>query len=269
MPDSRFGSTVIDDTGGAKSGPVVVMLHGLGGTSNTFEPVMPALDDYRVIRPDLPGAGRSTLRPSINSIEGLAKAITDVLASLQVHRVILVAHSMGTLVAQQMALGGVIRIDGMVLFGALTEPPETARTALLTRASVAQAEGMAGIASQVANAALSSKTLNDNPSTYAFVRESLMRQPAAGYSSHCKILANSKAYPVEKLSVPVHLVTGSEDVVAPPSMAEKLNSEIPHSNLELLPEIGHWPTLEAPKECQQALRDALDAFTTPNSIERN
>ena len=273
MPDSHFGSTVLDDTGanGANgvSKPAVVMVHGLGGTSNTFEPVMPAVESYRVIRPDLPGAGRSALKPSINSIDGLAKSLIEALNSIQINRVILVAHSMGTLVAQHMALSGRILIDGMVLFGALTEPPEAAKEALLKRASLAQTDGMAGIAAQVANAALSGKTLKENPSTHAFVRESLMRQSASGYSSHCRILAKSKAYPVSDITIPVHLITGSDDVVAPVSMAEKLNTEIPDSNLEVLQGTGHWPTLEAPGECQRALTDALNAFATPNTIERN
>ena len=270
MPDSHFGSTVLDDTvAGSDGKPVVVMVHGLGGTSNAFEPVMPALESYRVIRPDLPGAGRSALKPSINSIDGLAKSLIEALNSIQVNRVILVAHSMGTLVAQHMALNSRIRIDGMVLFGALTEPPEAAKEALLNRASLAQTDGMAGIAAQVANTALSAKTLKENPSTHAFVRESLMRQSASGYSAHCRILAKSKAYPVSDITTPVHLITGSDDVVAPVSMAEKLNTEIPDSNLEVLQGTGHWPTLEAPGECQRALTDALNAFATPNTIERN
>ena len=35
----------------------VVMIHGLGGTSNMFQPQMAALASYRVIRLDLPGSG--------------------------------------------------------------------------------------------------------------------------------------------------------------------------------------------------------------------
>ena len=40
-------------------GDAVVMVHGLGGTSNTWTPLMPALSRHRVIRLDLPGSGRS------------------------------------------------------------------------------------------------------------------------------------------------------------------------------------------------------------------
>ncbi|RYY52990.1 MAG: alpha/beta fold hydrolase, partial [Comamonadaceae bacterium] len=47
---------LVEDEG---EGDAVVCLHGLGGTSNTWTPLMPALAGYRVIRPDLPGSGRS------------------------------------------------------------------------------------------------------------------------------------------------------------------------------------------------------------------
>ena len=60
MSDKQIGSMVMEDIG---TGEVVVMIHGLGGTSNSFQPMMKSLSGYRVVRPDLPGAGRSNLKP--------------------------------------------------------------------------------------------------------------------------------------------------------------------------------------------------------------
>ena len=57
------------------TGPAVIMVHGLGGTSNTFQPQASILAKrFRVIRPDLPGAGRSA------SLE--AGSLTTVAAAL-------------------------------------------------------------------------------------------------------------------------------------------------------------------------------------------
>ena len=41
------------------------MVHGLGGSSGSFELLMPALGGFCALRPDLPGAGRSALRPDL------------------------------------------------------------------------------------------------------------------------------------------------------------------------------------------------------------
>jgi 3-oxoadipate enol-lactonase len=40
-------------------GDAVLLLHGLGGSSNTWTPIMAALARHRAIRPDLPGSARS------------------------------------------------------------------------------------------------------------------------------------------------------------------------------------------------------------------
>jgi Predicted hydrolases or acyltransferases (alpha/beta hydrolase superfamily) len=57
MNDKQIGSLIMEDTG---KGEIVVMIHGLGGTSNSFQTLMKSLSGIRVIRPDLPGAGRSS-----------------------------------------------------------------------------------------------------------------------------------------------------------------------------------------------------------------
>jgi 3-oxoadipate enol-lactonase len=46
----------VEDEG---EGDAVVCVHGLGGSSNSWTPLMPALARYRVVRIDLPGSGRS------------------------------------------------------------------------------------------------------------------------------------------------------------------------------------------------------------------
>ncbi len=255
MVDKHFGSLVMEDTRG--DGPCVVMIHGLGGSSNTFEPLMPALVDYRVVRIDTPGAARSAFRPGARTIADLSRALTDALKAVKVERAFIVAHSMGTLMAQHMAVTAPARVSGMLLFGAMTEPPEAARRALKARAATARKEGMASIATAVANGSLSSATKNSNPAAFAFIRESLMRQDPYAYASHCLALSDVQAHELSDVQCPVTLVTGSEDPVTPPAMANALDANLPQSNLIMLPDVGHWPTIEAAKQSSRSLSTAL------------
>ena len=266
MPDARFGSMVMEDTGG--DGPALVMIHGLGGTSNTFEPLMPATAGWRVIRPDLPGAGRSPLRADTRGISDLARAVTNSLQAMDVPRAVIVGHSMGTLLAQNMAVTAPHRVEGLILFGALTEPPEAARNGLKARAEEAERNGMTGIADTVATASLSERTHSDTPAIRAFVRESLMRQPFAGYAAHCRALAAAKAFDPMQIRCPVRLITGANDPVAPRAMAEALNAGLPHSKLDILPHVGHWAPLEAPADCRRLLAEALKAMSSHPVTER-
>ena len=53
---------------GNKSGPSVLFIHGLGGTTNTYQPLISSLQDFNLVRFDWAGHGRSTL-PQKTSID--------------------------------------------------------------------------------------------------------------------------------------------------------------------------------------------------------
>lgn len=53
---------------GNKSGPAVLFIHGLGGTTNTYQPLMSGLQDFNLVRFDWAGHGRSSV-PKTTSID--------------------------------------------------------------------------------------------------------------------------------------------------------------------------------------------------------
>lgn len=225
-------------------GAAVVMVHGLGGTSNTFQPLMPALAGYRVIRPDLAGSGRSGMGTGPLSIERHAEAVLGVLAHAGVGRAHVVGHSMGTLVCQHLAATRPDLVASLVLFGALTEPSEAARSGLVARAGVARAQGMAGIADQIIAGTLAARTHADNPAAVAFVRESILRQPPEGYARTCEALARAGRVDPAAIRAPTLLVTGDADPVAPVSMGQALRDGIAGAAITVLDRCGHWVTVE-------------------------
>jgi pimeloyl-ACP methyl ester carboxylesterase len=56
---------------------------------------------------------------------------------------------------------------------------------------------------------------------------------------------------------PIHLLWATEDPVAVVQMAHTLHKEISHSQLRLLPGLGHYPMLEAPETWTMALLSLL------------
>ena len=71
----------------------------------------------------------------------------------------------------------------------LPEPPPAARNALRDRAAKVRAEGMAAIADAIVAAGTSDDTKVNHPSATAYVRESIMGQPAEGYARACEALS--------------------------------------------------------------------------------
>jgi len=246
-------------------GDAVVCVHGLGGSSNTFTPLMPALARQRVVRIDLPGSGRSQRAEGTLSITRFADSVQSVCARLNIVRTHLVGHSLGTIVCQHVAVAAPSLVRSLALFGPLMAPPDAARSAVRARAAKARTEGLAGmheIALALVDAALSSDTRQRLPLAVAFVRESLMRQEPEGYARSCEALADALPAAVERIQAPVLLVTGDEDGVAPPqavrAFAEKLHLS-KSTRVVVLARCGHWTPIERPEECQRELRDFLAA----------
>lgn len=254
MTTVRVGSMVADVEG---DGPAVVILHGLGGTSNTFQPQMAALSSFRTMRFDLPGAGRSAVPHEPVSIGALAAAVVAAMPVLGIGRAHFVGHSMGTLICQHIAAMAPALVASLVLFGAILEPAQAAREGLATRARVARHEGMAPIADQIIQGSIAAAVRNDNPAVVAFVRESVMRQDPEGYARHCEALAAAEAADHRLISAPALLVTGEEDAVAPAGMARELADRLPSARLRTLERCGHWSTIERPQACNERMVDFL------------
>jgi 3-oxoadipate enol-lactonase len=245
-------------------GPAIVCVHGLGGSSNTWTPVMPALARHRVIRVDLPGAGRSQRVEGPLSIERYVQVMLDVCARLNITRAHWLGHSMGTIVVQHIAAAHAEMTASVALFGPLIAPPDAARVAITARAAKARegASGMQEITQTLMNAAISNDTRQRLPVSVAFVRESLMRQDGDGYARSCEALAGAQAAAIERITAPVLLVTGDEDGVAPPqsvrAMADRLHAAR-STKVVVFQRCGHWTPVERPEECQRELREFLAA----------
>jgi 3-oxoadipate enol-lactonase len=235
-------------------GPAVLFVHGLGGTTNFYEPQARALaDSHTVIRFDLAGAGRSPLTgtPSIESWTADAEAILD---EFGIAAAAVVGHSMGTLIAARLAATRPDRVSKLALLGALRAQPEQAKQATRQRAATVREKGMEAVAPGIVAAATSQRTRRDHPALAAFVRELLFRQDPQGYAACCEALANAVTPDYASIHSPVLLIAGSDDKTSPPELSESLVKEISSASVEVISDVGHWHAVEAADQVTSALR---------------
>jgi pimeloyl-ACP methyl ester carboxylesterase len=235
-------------------GEPVVMIHGLGGSTNTFTPLLSAFARNRRVRFDLPGSGRSSRVEGALSTEVFLQATRKAMRAAKVERAHLVGHSMGTIVATHLAAAEPGMVRSLALFGPLLAPPDQARPNILARAARARQEGMAGIADALVQASTSSETRQRRHAAVAFVRESLMAQAPEGYARSCAALAEMQPADASRITCPTLLVTGDEDVVSPPQSVRMMGQKIAGSRVEVLRGCGHWAPVEKPDECIELLK---------------
>ena len=235
-------------------GDPVVMIHGLGGTTNTFTPLLGAFTRNKRVRFDLPGSGRSGRVEGPLSTEKFVDATRRAMAAAKVEKAHVVAHSMGTIIAAHLAATEPGCVRSLALFGPLLAPPDQARANIRARAGKARQEGMQPIADALVQASTSSETKQKRHAAVAFVRESLMGQDPDGYARCCEALAEMQAADTSKIACPTLLVTGDEDVVAPPQSVRMMAEKISGSRLEVLRGCGHWTPVEKPDECIELLK---------------
>lgn len=237
-------------------GEALLCIHGLGGTSNIWTPVMGALSGFRVIRPDLPGSGRSPLPDGVLSIAFYVERMKQLLDDLSVSQVHLVAHSMGTIIAMHLTAQYPGLVKSLALFGPLLSPPDTGRAAIQERSRAAISGGLSAmqkIADTIVTGALSAETHASNPAVVALVRECVMRQTPEGYGASCGALAEAQPADIRKITAPVMLITGNEDAVGSPEKMHEFAKDLSNCRETVLTDCGHWTTFEKPEECADRL----------------
>jgi 3-oxoadipate enol-lactonase len=235
------------------AGPAVLMVHGLGGTSNFYQVQADALAErFRVVRVDSAGAGRSPVADGID-IASHAEDLAAVLDALEVTSAAVVGHSVGTLVVRELARRHPGKVSALALLGAVREPAEAGRQAQRDRAALLREKGTAAVAPGVVANALSETTRRDRPEVAAFVRELVMRQDPEGYARNCEALAAATDPGPVTAELPLLLVTGADDKVGPPEASREIADAHGSAAVEILPGVGHWTALEAARPVTELL----------------
>lgn len=123
---------------GMNSGPTIIFIHRMGGSSEVYTPLISSLglhESHSLHLLDLEGRGLSpTKASSVVSIESHASDVAALAAHLKLEAATVVAHSMGCLIAETLALQHPFLVKKLVLLGPPATPlPEAAREAYLAR----------------------------------------------------------------------------------------------------------------------------------------
>ncbi len=248
------------------SGPTVLMLHGIGGGHLAFAPQLETLasSGYRAVAWNMPGYGRSApIEPY--TFKGLAQSCVGLIDALQCEHVILLGHSMGGMVAQEVVARYPERVSRLVLSGT--------SAAFGRRADGRDAEAWAGQFIRQRTALLDAggdmaalaRTLvpqmagpGSLPEGLRLAEHCMAEVPAATYrrALECLVTFDRQAQ-LADIRVPTLLVGGEFDRVAVPAMMKRMAEAIADARYAELKGIGHLMNLEAPEAFDGLVLDFL------------
>ncbi len=265
----------------AGDGPVVVLVHGIAGSSSTWTPMLPLLaDGYRVIAPDLLGHGESAKPRGDYSLGAYASGIRDLLAVLGHERATFVGHSLGGGIAMQLAYQYPQMCERLVLIASgglgkevnpllrlLSAPgSEYILPLVLTprihsvAGSVGRVLGKTGMrANPLLNEIWNSYSrLTDARTQRAFVHTIRAVIDVAGQ----RVSARDRLYLARE--IPTLIVWGDRDGVIPVAHASIAHDLMPGSRLEIVQGAGHFLPIERPAVLEGILRDFLTSTKAAN-----
>lgn len=238
----------------ARSGPLVLFLHGIGGgRSNWLAQLGPAAAHARAAALDLRGYGDSGLGQSQSTVEDYCNDIDRAMAALGADRVILCGLSYGAWLATSYAMRRPGRLAGLVLSGGCTGMSEAAaeeREAFRRAREVPLDQGRAprDFAPAVVDVLA-------GPRAGAEVRQRLLQSMSAISSATYRDALTCFTNPPERfdfsrLSMPVLMMTGEHDRLAPPAEIRAVAARIVETasnasvRFEVIPDAGHVCNVE-------------------------
>jgi len=259
----------------AGEGPVVLLVHGITGSSAQWEPVMSLLaEHYTVLAPDLLGHGQSAKPRGDYSLGAYAVSLRDLMIALGHRRATVVGHSLGGGVAMQFAYEYPVFAERLVLVSsgglgrevhpllrAATLPgselvlPLIANTRLLEAgARVGQALERLGLraGADLGEMVRGYASLGDAGARQAF----LLSLRAVIEPGGQRVSANDRLY-LSSL-MPSLIVWGAGDPLIPVRHASVAHRAMPGSRLEIFEGAGHFPQLDDPIRFGHVLRDFID-----------
>ena len=241
----------------AGSGPVLVLVHGyLGGSAQWRREIAHFSGQFDVIAPDLPGFGAAADLPGCDTIAGMAGAVCGLLDDLGVKEFVLLGHSMGGMIAQQIAADRPDAVLKLVLYGTgplglmpdRFEPIEVSRERLRDD----------GVTTTIKRIGATWLKAGSDAAGFPLLVEIGARASEQAAMSALKAMANwDGRAALSGLPMPTLVIWGDSDKSYRWPQVQSLWTSIPDVQLSVVPGTAHALHLEKPDLFNSLIQDFL------------
>ena len=234
----------------------LVFLHGIGGSAEIWKPQTDHFTGkHRMLAWNAPGYGGT--EPIANvTFPKLAERLAEDMSAEGFEQPVIVGHSFGGMVAQQLVRDYPERVGGLILSGTSSAfgNPDGDFQKKFIEARTKPLDGgktMADVASKVA------PTLVGSTAPSEAVDLAIACMSAVPESTYRAIVALLTTFDLRsalsEIAAPTLLVAGTEDKTAPAAMMERMAARIPGAGFATIEGAGHLAPLEQPAEFNQLI----------------
>lgn len=256
MPTVEAGAVSLFFEDAGSGGTPVLLLHELGGSSESWRAVIPLLAaDRRVIAPDLRCAGRSEKPPGGFALADTADDLDALLDAVNIDRVDVIGAALGSLVGALFAIRHPDRVGRLMTCAVAPDMAGPTRAYLVERAEKVRVLGMRG----VAEASLGNSFPASRAAERTAYRGIYLGNDTAAYAELSLALARLEMTAADwnAIRAPTLVVSGAHDFLWPPSIGREVAALIPDARFTIMKDAGHFPHLQAPQSLARLARDFL------------
>jgi pimeloyl-ACP methyl ester carboxylesterase len=231
--------------------PPVVLIHGAGGNLHFWPPGIRRLPGYNTLALDLPGHGKSPGRGR-QSIDAYAADILKWMGAIELNRAVFIGHSMGSAIAIWLALNHPEVVLGLGLIGAgasLRVHPDL----LDSTSSVTTFDNAVVKITQLSFSPSASERLVE-----LATKRMLETRQSVLYGDLRACDEFDETLHISNILQSTIIICGIDDKMTPVRYSHFLSSNIPGSELEIIPDAGHMVMIEHPQTVAFAINRLMN-----------
>ena len=241
-------------------GAPIVFIHGFPFDRTMWRHQLAGLSRWQRIALDLRGAGASSVPADGYSVARYADDIVQVLDTLGLDEAVVCGLSLGGYILFELLRRHAGRVRAAVFCNTkAAADTDEARRGRDEMVVLAEREGAAAVAERLMPQVLAPATFAAQPDVVAHVREMIHRTPVPGIVGALRALRDrpDSTPTLAAIRVPVLVVAGEDDKIAPAEGARAMAAAIPGALFAVIPAAGHLAPLEQPLATSRAVADFL------------
>lgn len=251
------GTEIHYEIAGTEGKPWLTFSNSLGTSLHMWDDQMSTFEsDYRILRYDSRGHGKSGAPAGAYSIETLGGDAIALLDALGIERTFWCGLSKGGMVGMWLGTNHSGRFEKMAYCN--TSPHMPGAEMWAARAKAAREDGMAALEATIVDRWFTGAFQTSSPERVDIVRKQILSTPGIGYAGCCDAIgAMDQRETIKSIDLPVLVIAGADDPATPPEHGKMIADSIAGAKLVILDNAAHLSNIEQTAGFNAAVRTFL------------